>query len=80
MMRGVGIPQAEDAEHPSKKCKPPKAEEANHPNENWTLMVGEGGGWAKITKITWHFGKFMVNLYINNGLNGLIAFFRFGLV
>ena len=38
-------------------------------HENWTLMVGEGGGWAKITKIIMaFFGNFMVELYLNNGL------------
>ena len=49
--------------------------------ENWTLMVGEGGGVAKFTKIVMAiFGHFMVNLYLNKGFNGLIDFFRFGLV
>ena len=49
--------------------------------ENWTLMVGEGGGWAKITKIIMAlFGNFMVELYLNNLFNGLIGFSSFGLV
>ena len=34
---------------------------------NWTLMVGEGGGWAKVTKIIMaFFGHLMVKLYLNN--------------
>ena len=38
-------------------------------------MVGEGGGWAKITKIIMAmFGHFMVILYLNNGFDGLIDF------
>ena len=50
-------------------------------HENWTLMVGEGGGWAKNTKIIMAiFCHFMVKIHLNNGFNGLIDFSRFGLV
>ena len=50
------------------------------PYGSWTLMVGEGGGWAKITIIMVMFCHFMVKLYLDNGFNGLIDFFRLGLV
>ena len=43
------------------------------PYENWTLMVGEGGGWAKNGPIVW-------KILLNNKFNGFVDFFCFSLV